>query len=93
MEWMVLAVSVFACSAVAVDYNDFPSELQQILDERIDDLDAGDGMCVAGRVTFSDGRQIFSGEDAQVNMYDGIDVPHRMYDGGWFIMTRTRPSV
>ena len=34
--------------ASAVDYNDFPLGLRQILDERIAVLDADGGMCVAG---------------------------------------------
>lgn len=92
MEWMVWTVSVFACSAAAVDYDDFPAELKSILDARIAALTADGGICVAGRVTFSNGSHISGGEDAQVNMFDGIDMPHRMYEGGWFIMTRTLSS-
>jgi len=85
--------SWFVCiPAVAVDYDDFSSEHQSILDQRIADLDANGGICIAGRVTMSDGARIRGGRDIQVNLYHGIDEPLWVYDGGWFIMKRTHSS-
>lgn len=79
----------FLCvPAFAVDYDDFPSELQSILNDRIDDLDTKGGICIAGRVTMSDGAAVRSGRDVQVNLYHGVDQPLWVYDGGWFIMKR-----
>lgn len=92
----VSAILICACLgpvAAAVDYDDFPPQLQQILDERIAELDANGGICVAGRVTFDDGRPITGGEDVQVNMHDRFDEPHQMFEGGWFIMKRTHSSI
>jgi len=84
---------LFACiPAVAVDYDDFPSELQSILDERIADLEAEGGICIAGVVTKSDGARIRGGKDVQVNLLDRADVPLRVYEGGWFMMERTHKS-
>lgn len=80
-----LCTVCLASSAAAVTYDDFPPDLQQILDERIAELAANGGICIAGRVTFSDGAPISGGTDVQVNLYHGIDAPHRVYDGGWFI--------
>jgi hypothetical protein len=73
----------------AVDYNDFPPELQQILDERIDVLGAQGGICIAGRVTLSDAAPVAGGEDVQVNLHHGVDEPLWVYEGGGFIMGRT----
>lgn len=85
--------SWFLClPAVALDYNDFPYELQSILDERIADLNAEGGICIAGRVTMSDGAAIHSGRDVQVNLCHGVDEPLWVYEGGWFIMKRTFQS-
>ena len=75
--------------AMAIDFDDFPPELQQILDERIDVLGAEGGICIAGRVTLSDGAPVTGGQDVQVNLYHGIDEPLWVYEGGWFIMGRT----
>ncbi len=87
-----LLTSFLSVPLMAVDYNDFPPDLQQILDERIADLIANGGICTAGRVTMSDGAHISGGEDVLVNLCHGIDAPHRVYEGGWFIMGRTRSS-
>ncbi len=73
----------------ALNYADFPANLQTILDQRIAQLNASGGICVAGRVTKSDGVPIHSGADVQVNLlYSGLDEPTLVYDGGWFIMAR-----
>ncbi len=90
---ILIAVMGWLCSvAGAVTYDDFPPELQLILDERIAELNAKGGICSAGRVVFGDGVPISSAEDAQVNLHHGIDAPHRMYADGWFIMHRTYSS-
>lgn len=79
----------FLCvPAFAVDYDNFPYELQSILDKRIDDLDTNGGICIAGRVTMSDGAAVRSGRDVQANLFHGVDQPLWVYDGGWFIMKR-----
>lgn len=85
--------SWFVCMpAAAVDYGDFPSELQSILDERIADLEAQGGICIAGVVAKSDDAWIRGGKDVQVNLLHRGDEPLRIYGGGWFIMKRTRKS-
>ena len=85
----VLLGILYAPAALALQYSDFPSELQLILDERIAELDAGGGICIAGLVTFSDGAPISDGADVLVNLYhDGLDEPMWIHDGGWFIMGR-----
>ena len=86
-----LALSVG--EAKAIDYADFPPNLQTILDQRIATMnDAGGGVCIAGRVQFSDGVPINSGEDVQVNLEYGGDEPLRMYAGGWFVADRVLSS-
>ena len=81
-----------SCPALAIDYNDFPVDLQQILDERLAELEPNGGICVAGRVTFSDGVHINSGFDVMVNLNRRVDEPLMIFDGGWFIMDRILPS-
>jgi hypothetical protein len=71
--------------AWAIDYNDFPSNLQQILDERLAELEPNGGICIAGSVVMSDGSYIGSGSDIKVNYYSGIDKPLWVYADGWFI--------
>jgi len=78
--------------AAAIDYNDFPPDLQQILDEKITELKSNGGICIAGRVTMSDGAHISSGEDVMVNLCHGIDEPLWVYEDGWFMMDRTFES-
>ncbi len=75
--------------AKAIDYSDFPPALQRILDQRIAEVNANGGICVAGRVTMSDGAHITSGEDVMVNLYDGGDMPLWVYEDGWFMMDHT----
>ena len=91
--WKVMLVLVagawYAPAATAVGYDDFPAELQLILDERMAVLDAEGGICIAGQVTYSDGTPISGGEDVLVNLYhDGLDEPMWVYADGWFIMGR-----
>jgi len=88
----IVLTALFCMGAAAVDYDDFPGDLQVILDERIADLSANGGICTAGRVTFSDGGPISSGRDVQVNLCHGIDEPHWVYEDGWFIMGKTPSS-
>ena len=75
--------------ADGVGYDDFPENLRRILDERIDELNAQAGVCIAGRVTLSDGAPIRSGEDVMVNTDAWGDLALWVYEGGWFIMDRT----
>lgn len=69
-----------------IGYRKFPPDLRQILDQRILDIQAKGGICIAGRVTFSDGRPVQWPQDVQVNLHHGIDKPLRVYKDGWFIM-------
>lgn len=78
--------------AAAIDYNDFPPNLQQLLDDRIDELTSNGGICIAGSVIMSDGVHISGGRDVKVNFCQRIDKPLWVYDGGWFIMDRTLQS-
>ncbi len=84
-------VILFNLPAWAIDYNDFPPDVQQLLDKRTEELTLKGGICAAGRVTMSDGGHIGSGEDVQVNLLRGFDESLRVYDDGWFIMDRTFP--
>ncbi|GEM_PF-1596836 len=83
--WLCLPVE-------GIGYDDFPESLQRILDERIDELNSQDGVCLAGRVTLSDGVPIRSGQDVQVNADVHGDVPIWVYEDGWFIMEH-RPGI
>jgi len=91
LRTFVLA-TLFCLEATAVSYDDFPTDLQDILDERITELNANGGICIAGKVIMSDGTPINNGEDVQVNLYHGWDEPLWVYQGGWFIMGRTGSS-
>lgn len=79
-----------------ISYSDFPPQLQDILDERIAKLQTDGGICIAGKVKFSDGAPI-SGEDIMVNLEAAgpvgvVDDSLRVYEGGWFIMIRNLSS-
>jgi len=93
----VVGVGVYGCKkeepkTQGISYSDFPPQLQDILDERIADLQTDGGICIAGRVKFSDGAPISGGKDIMVNLYHGVDKPLWVYEGGWFIMGRTLSS-
>lgn len=79
-------------TALNISYGDFPPEQQAILDKRAAELQANGGLCIAGRVKFSDGSPIRSGKDVMVNLHHGIDEPLQIYEGGWFVMYRTLKS-
>lgn len=87
-----IIICLLSMPAIAIDYNDFPPNLRQILDQRITELTSNGGVCIAGRVTMSDGGPINSGGDVVVNLYHSIDEPLRVYEDGWFIMDRTFSS-
>jgi len=72
----------------ALDYSDFPENLQWILDDRLEELGNQKGICIAGRVTFSDEAQIYDCGDVEVNLRGTVDEPLPVYYGGWFIMRR-----
>jgi hypothetical protein len=80
---------LFNLPALAIDYNDFPPNLQKNLDERIAELDPNEGICIAGRVTMDDEAHIGSGKDVKVNLEYGISTSLWVYDDGWFVMSRT----
>lgn len=88
-----LIIWVLNLPAAAIDYNDFPPNLQQILNERIAEVNANGGICVAGGVTMSDEAYIGSGKDVKVNFCQGVDEQLWIYDGGWFIMSRTLQNI
>ena len=93
--FLVITLSAFlfiGCHSPAIvtpiDYGGFPPDLQLVLDQRIAELNANGGICIAGRVTMSDGTIINGGKDVLVNLHHGVDAPLRVYEGGWFIMRR-----
>lgn len=94
MKKVIICIIIFFFNlpAAAIDYNDFPPNLQQLLDERIAELTSNEGICIAGRVIMDNEAHISSGKDIQVNLNYGFDEPLWVYDGGWFIMGRTRKS-
>jgi len=81
-------ICLFNLPVFAIDYKDFPPALQQILDQRVAEVNTNGGICIAGRITMSDGAQIKNGEDVMVNFCNGIDEPLWVYKGGWFITGR-----
>jgi hypothetical protein len=76
-------------AAITLNYKDFPPALQQILDQRIAEVNSNGGVCVAGRVTMSDGTHINSGKDIKVNLEYSISTSLWVYYDGWFVMDRT----
>lgn len=93
MRKVIFCVVIFLnVPATAIDYNDFPPNLQQLLDDRIDEVISSGGICIAGRVTMDNEAHISSGKDIKVNFCHGVDKPLWVYDGGWFIMDRTLQS-
>jgi hypothetical protein len=85
-------VILFNLPAWAIDYNDFPPNIQQLIDERTDELASDGNIFIAGRVTMDDGAPINGGKDVKVNFLQGVDAPLWVYDGGWFVMDRTFPA-
>ena len=84
-----IAIFLFNTAGVwALDYSDFPENLQWILDDRLEELGNKRGICVAGRVTFSDGAQIYGCGDIGVSLTAKVNEPLMVYYGGWFIMRR-----
>lgn len=94
MKKIIFCVSMCLLNlpAFALDYNDFPPDLQKTLDQRNATLTSKEGMCVAGRLRTNDGTQFKGGGDVKVNLYGGFDIPLRVYDGGWFIMEPVLPA-
>ena len=88
----VISISLLNLPAAALNYNYFPPDLQQVLDERTAELELNGGIYIAGRVTMSDGYHIISGEDVMVNLCHGIDAPLWVYEDGWFMMGRSLSS-
>ncbi|MGD1043544.1 MAG: carboxypeptidase-like regulatory domain-containing protein [Sedimentisphaerales bacterium] len=90
MRNIIFCTIIFLCNlpAFAIGYKDFPPDLQRILDQRITDVNANEGICVAGKIVMSDGAQIKSGEDVMANLYYRVDEPLWVYKDGWFIMGR-----
>lgn len=87
-----IIITFFNLPAGAIDYNDFPPNMQRVLDERIAELTSDGGVCIAGKVIMDDGAHISGGEDIKVNLIRGINESLSVYDGGWFIMPRVRRS-
>jgi len=92
-KWHIIIIGTIAflsngIAVSALDYSDFPENLQWILDDRIEELDSKGGFCIAGRVTFDDGAQIYDCGDVQVNFADKLDEPFPVYYDGWFIARR-----
>jgi hypothetical protein len=87
MKKVIFCIVIFLSLPVwAVDYNDFPPALQQILDQRTAELTSKGDIFVAGSVTANDGTYFGSGNELQVNLLQGVDAPLDIYDSGWFIM-------
>jgi len=92
-KWHIIIIGTIAflsngITVSALDYSDFPDNLQWILDDRIEELDSKGGFCIAGRVTFNDGAQIYDCGDVEVNFADKLDEPIPVYYDGWFIARR-----
>ncbi|MGD0572436.1 MAG: hypothetical protein ABSB11_05390 [Sedimentisphaerales bacterium] len=88
-----IVICILNLPALALDYNDFPPDLQKILDDRTADFDPNGGVFIAGRVTMDDGTHIGSGKDIKVNLEYSFSDSLWVYDDGWFIMGRPYKSV
>ncbi|MDD5326295.1 MAG: carboxypeptidase-like regulatory domain-containing protein [Phycisphaerae bacterium] len=96
MKKAIISFVIFLSLPVfAIDYNDFPANMQQVLDERTDELISNGGiLCVAGRVTMDDEAYINSGKDVKINFCQRVDEHLCVYDDGWFIMNQVfQPSA
>ena len=87
-----LFICLLNLPAAALNHNDFPASLQQVLDERTAELKLNEGIFIAGRVTMSDGAHINSGADVMVNLCHNIDEPLWVYEDGWFMMDHNLSS-
>jgi hypothetical protein len=88
MKKTIFCLIIFTINlpAAAIGYNDFPPDLQPVLNEISNSIKSDGGICVAGRIKMSDGAPIGGGEDVMINLYGGIDAPLWVYEGGWFMM-------
>jgi hypothetical protein len=83
MKKAIFCIVVYLSLPVwALDYNDFPPALQQIIDQRTAELSSKGDIFVAGNVTASDEASFGSGNEIQVNFQQGVDAPLEIYDGG-----------
>ena len=88
-----LAVSFLSVSVTyALDYSDFPENLQWVLNDRIEQMQEIGGFCIAGRITFDDGAKIFDSGDVAISVDDKVSEPIPVYYGGWFIMRKVLDS-
>ena len=79
--------------AQKVGYADFPADLRQVLDQRVESIKKSGGVCLAGRIAFADGTTITGGNDVMINYTRGFDVPLTVYSNGWFIARSLLPDV
>jgi hypothetical protein len=89
---IVLTGCQSSVSRARVGYRNFPPELRPMLDQRIAELKTNGGICIAGRVRFSDRKPIRGGQDVKVNLFHVIDESLQVYNGGWLIMDRVVSS-
>ncbi|MFA5239938.1 MAG: carboxypeptidase-like regulatory domain-containing protein [Phycisphaerae bacterium] len=85
-------VIFFSLPVFAIDYNDFPANMQRVLDERTDELISNGGICIAGRIVMDDGAHISSGKDVKINFCQRTDDHLCVYEDGWFIMNQVFKS-
>lgn len=89
MKKVIFCIVIFlSLPAGAIDYNDFPPNIQQLLNEREDELSSNGGICIAGSVTMDDGAHIGGGKDIKINFCRGVDEHLCVYDDGWFVMDK-----
>ena len=93
--FLLICFAVFLLSVsitYALDYSDFPENLQWVLNYRIEQLQETGGFCIAGRITFDDGAKIFDSGDVAISVDDKVSEPIPVYYGGWFIMRKALDS-
>jgi hypothetical protein len=86
------SICPFSLVVPAIDYNDFPPNLQKVIDDKIADLNTNNGVFIAGKITMSDGAKINSGEDVVLNFTSRGLMPIWINEDGWFMMERTFPK-
>lgn len=83
-----IIITLLNLPAIALNRDDFPSDLQKVLDEKTNELKTNRGIFIAGRVTLDDGAPISGGKDVMVNLIHNFNDPLRVYKDGWFMMRK-----
>ena len=79
---------IFSLDSLALEYHDFPENLQWVLDDRLEELEEKPWFCIAGRVTLEDGKKIYDSYEVDVHYSNNVSIAIPVYYDGWFIMRK-----